>query len=167
MKRTAVIAASAGAVLLLAASARSPLDPLTLARLAILGAALGLLAAFDVRERRIPNRIVLPAAAACAALSLAGGIKPDTGLYTGAAVIVALLVVSLAAPAMLGMGDVKLALLILCALDGLAPLALLTALELYALTALGLLIVHGRSALGTSLPLAPIIAAGCLFTVLL
>jgi leader peptidase (prepilin peptidase)/N-methyltransferase len=167
MKRTAIIPASAGAVVLLAASARSPLGPLTLARLAILGAALGLLAAFDVRERRIPNRVVLPAAAACAALSLASGIKPDTGLYTGAAVIVALLFVSLAAPAMLGMGDVKLALLILCALDGLAPLALLTALELYALTALVLLIVRGRSALGTSLPLAPIIAAGCLVTVLL
>jgi leader peptidase (prepilin peptidase) / N-methyltransferase len=167
MKRTAVIAASAGAVLLLAASARSTLGPLTLARLAILGAALGLLAVFDVRERRIPNRVVLPAAAACAVLSLAGGIHPDTGLYTGGAVIVALLVVSLAAPAMLGMGDVKLALLILCALDGLAPLALLTALELYALVALALLAVRGRSALGASLPLAPIIAAGCLVTVLL
>lgn len=110
---------------------------------------------------------MLPAAAACAALSLAQRIQPDTGLYAGATVIVALLVVSLAVPAMLGMGDVKLALLILCALDGLAPLALLIALELYALIALVLLIARGRSALGTSLPLAPIIAAGCLVTVLL
>lgn len=167
MKRAAVIATIAGACILLAASARVTLGPLAFARLAILGGALGLLALHDIHEHRIPNRIVLPAAATCAALSLAEGIHPSAGLYAGAVLVAVLLAVSLAAPAMLGMGDVKLALLILCALDGFATLALLIALELYALTAAALLIRHGRSALGTSLPLAPIIAASCLITVLL
>jgi hypothetical protein len=77
------------------------------------------------------------------------------------------LTVSLAAPAMLGMGDVKLALLILCALGALASLALMAALELYAIAAITLLLWRGRSALGTHLPLALIIAAGCVITVLL
>lgn len=163
MRRAGVIVTIAGASILLAASARVTLGPLVLARLAILGGALGLLALHDVHEHRIPNRIVLPAAGTCAALSLAEGIHRSAGLYAAAALVAVLLAVSLAAPAMLGMGDVKLALLILCALDGFAMLALLiAALELYALTAAALLIRHGRSALGTSLPLAPIIAASCL-----
>jgi prepilin signal peptidase PulO-like enzyme (type II secretory pathway) len=65
------------------------------------------------------------------------------------------------------MGDVKLALLILCALGGVASLALLIAFELYALVGIALLIRRGRAALGTALPLAPMIAASCLITVLL
>jgi len=167
VKRTAVICAGTGATVLLAAGARFTLAPLTVARLLILGGALGLLALHDIREHRIPNRIVLPTAAMCAVLSFAQGIRLSTGLYLGAALVTLLLAVSLAAPAMLGMGDVKLALLILCALDALAAPALLAALELYALTTLTLLISRGRPALGTHLPLAPIIAAGCLITVLL
>lgn len=43
----------------------------------------------------------------------------------------------------------------------------LAALELYALVAIMLLVSRARSALDTHLPLAPIIAAGCLITVLL
>ena len=41
--------------------------PLTLLRLTLLGAALGAVVESDLGERRIPNRIVVPAAAACAA----------------------------------------------------------------------------------------------------
>jgi leader peptidase (prepilin peptidase) / N-methyltransferase len=167
MKRAAVICASAGAVILLAAGARFAVGPLALARLAVLGGTLGLLALYDVREHRIPNRIVLPAATICAALSLTEGVHPSTRLYAGAVLVAVLLAVSLAAPAVLGMGDVKLALLILCALDALASLALLITLELYALIAVTVLIRRGRSALGISLPLAPIIATGCVITVLL
>ncbi len=89
------------------------------------------------------------------------------GLYVGAVLVALLLAVSLAAPAMLGMGDVKLALLILCALDAFAPLALLITLELYALIALYLLSRRGRAALKISLPLAPITAAACLIVLLL
>lgn len=166
MRRDPLIAAALGALILLAVGARFTPGPLVLARLAILGGALGALAVFDLRERRIPNRIVLPATAACAALTLAEGIHPSTELYLGAIIVTVLLLVSFAAPAVLGMGDVKLALLILCALDGRTSLALLIALEIYALIALLLLIWWGRAALGASLPLAPIISAGCLIAVL-
>lgn len=38
------------------------LSTIALARLAVFGAALALLVLYDVREHRIPNRIVLPAA---------------------------------------------------------------------------------------------------------
>lgn len=167
MKRPALICTSLGVVTLFTAGARFGVGALALARLAVLGGSLGLLTLHDVREHRIPNRIVLSAATLCAALSLAEGVHTSTGLYVGAALVGLLLAVSLAVPTALGMGDVKLALLILCALDALASLALLIALELYALAAVVLLLRRGRAALGTSLPLAPITAAGCLITVLL
>jgi leader peptidase (prepilin peptidase) / N-methyltransferase len=167
VKRTAPICTLIGATVLIEASARFTLGPLAVARLLVLSGTLGMLAFHDIREHLIPNRIVLPAAAVCAALSFAEGIRPSAGLFAGAALVALLLTVSLAAPTMLGMGDVKLALLILCAVGALAALAFLAALELYALVAITLLISRGRSALGTHLPLAPIIAAGCLITVLL
>lgn len=162
-------AAAAGAgVLLASASLTVPSGrPLAYARLVVLGGALGTLVLHDIREHRIPNRIVLPAAGICAALSIAEGIKPSAGLYAGAVLVAVLLAVGLTMPAALGMGDVKLALLILCALDGHTALALLAALELYALVAVVLLIRRGSAAFGESLPLAPIVAASCLIAVLL
>lgn len=160
-------AAAAGALVLPLAGAHFTLDPLVLVRLAILGATLSALALYDLRERRIPNRIVLPATILCAALSLADGVHPSTSLLAAGCLVALLLAVSLAAPATLGMGDVKLALLILCALLGLASIALLLTLELYALIAVLLLLSRGRAALGSTLPLAPITAAGCLIALLL
>lgn len=166
--RTPAPAAGAtGALLLTLAAARFTPDPLVLVRLAVLGGALGSLALYDLRERRIPNRIVLPAAIICAALSLAAGIHPSTGLLAAGGLVVALLAVSLAAPATLGMGDVKLALLILCALGSLATTALILSFELYALAGVLLLARQGRSVLGSTLPLAPLTAAGCVIALLL
>ena len=46
-----------------------------LARVSILGATLGALVYCDVTEHRIPNRIVVPASAACAALLVAEGVR--------------------------------------------------------------------------------------------
>jgi leader peptidase (prepilin peptidase)/N-methyltransferase len=145
---------------------RLGLSPLALTRLAILGAALGQLALVDVRERRIPNQIVLPATAICASLSIVDGMEVSTGLLLTAGLVVLLLAVSLARPATLGMGDVKLALLLLAALGGLASAALLLTLELYALLAVILLVRRGRSTLGTTLPLAPIATVGCIVVLL-
>jgi leader peptidase (prepilin peptidase)/N-methyltransferase len=167
MRRTAVICASTGAVALLAAGSRLTHAPLTMARLLVLGGALGVLVLYDIREHRIPNRIVLPAATVCAVLSLAEGVHANTQLLTGAGLVLGLLCVSLAAPAVLGMGDVKLALLIVCALDAFAVLALALTLEVYMMVALVLLFERGRAALKISLPLAPITAAGCLIALLL
>jgi prepilin signal peptidase PulO-like enzyme (type II secretory pathway) len=109
---------------------------------------------------------VLPAAAACAAFSLLDGVQLGT-LLTGGALIVLLLAVSLAPPAALGMGDVKLALLILCGLDGAAPRALILAIERYASIAVLLIIRRGRAAFRIALPLAPFMAAGSLLALLL
>jgi leader peptidase (prepilin peptidase)/N-methyltransferase len=163
----ALAASTGGALAILLAAARLGLSPLAVVRLAILGAALGQLALYDLRERRIPNRVVLPATAICASLSLADGLHTSTSLLVATGLVVLLLAISLTSPAVLGMGDVKLALLLLCALGGLASTALLLTLELYALVALLLLIRRGRSALGSTLPLAPITAAGCFIALLL
>jgi Flp pilus assembly protein protease CpaA len=164
---TQTVTGVVGALVLLLAGARLRSDPLLLARLAILGTALGQIALYDLRERRIPNRIVLPATGICAVLSLADGIHPSPSLLAGTALVALLLGVSLFALAALGMGDVKLALLLLTALGTYALLALVIGIELYALIGLFLLVRWGRAALGTSLPLAPIIAASCLLAVLL
>ncbi len=160
-------ASAAGALALPIAAARLTSDPLTVTRMAILGAALGPLALYDVRERRIPNKIVLPVTGICAALTLADGLHPSTSLLVAIVLVVLLLAVSLATPAALGMGDVKLALLLLGALGGRASTALLLTLELYALFALFLLIRRGRAAFHSTLPLAPITAAGCVIALLL
>jgi leader peptidase (prepilin peptidase) / N-methyltransferase len=167
MRRTAVICASVGAVILLAASFRFTLAPLMVARLLILGAALGALVLYDIREHRIPNRIVLPAACVCAALSLAEGVHANPQLFTGMGLVVGLLCVGLVAPSVLGMGDVKLALLIVCALDTLAVVALAFTFEVYAMVAMFLLFERGRAAMKMSLPLAPITVAGCIIALLI
>jgi len=106
-----------------------------LPRLALFGAALGVIALIDLREHRIPNRIVLPATAI-------------------------LLLLAFAQPAALGMGDVKQGLLIAVALGAAATSALLLGFALAALVGVALTIRRGRRALATALPLAPFLAAG-------
>ncbi|MDE3069340.1 MAG: prepilin peptidase [Acidobacteriota bacterium] len=163
MRTAALIAAAAGAALFTAGGALAGSGPLTLARLALLGAALAAATLYDLVERRIPNRLVLPAAVGCAAITLAAG--AGLALLAGIAVIAALLAISLARPRALGMGDVKLALLIVLGLDGDALRALAFGLVLAALAALALLARHGRGAWRASLPLAPFLAAGALLAV--
>jgi len=163
----ALAASAVGALVLPLAALRVGVGPLEAAKLVILGAALGQLAVFDLLERRIPNRIVLPAAAACAALSIAEGTRASTRVLVAGGLVVALLAVSLSWPSALGMGDVKLALLLVCALGGLASAALLLTLMLNALVGVLLLARHGRIALRMKLPFAPFTAAGCLLVLLL
>jgi leader peptidase (prepilin peptidase)/N-methyltransferase len=163
---TAFAASTVGALVLPLAALHVGVGPLEAAKFAILGAALGQLAVYDLLERRIPNRIVLPAAATCAALSIAEGTGPSTRLLVAVCLVVALLVVSLSWSAALGMGDVKLALLLVCALGGLASTALLLTLTLNALVGVLLLVRHGRIALRMKLPFAPFTVAGCLLVLL-
>jgi leader peptidase (prepilin peptidase) / N-methyltransferase len=164
---TALAASTLGALVLPLAALHVGVGPLDAAKLAIFGAALGQLAIYDLLERRIPNRIVLPAAAACAALSIADGVRPSARLLVAVGLVVALFAVSLSWPAALGMGDVKLALLLVCALGGLASTALLLTLMLNALVGVLLLARHGRMALRMKLPFAPFTAAGCVLVLLL
>jgi leader peptidase (prepilin peptidase)/N-methyltransferase len=138
--------------------------PLAVVRLAILGAALGALVESDLVERRIPNRIVVPAATACAATLVTGDVVVFA-LVEGLVLVAGLLVIALIRPQALGMGDVKLALLLVFGLDGRAALALLAALALAAGFGLLLLVRFGRAAATRALPLAPFFAAGALIAV--
>ena len=164
MTTRALIAATIGSATFANVGVLAHAGPLALARLAVLGAALFAVALFDLAERRIPNRIVLPAAATCAALTL------DTGaplsLLAGFATILALLIVSLRWPAALGMGDVKLALLLVLGLDGDALRALALGLVLAALAGVALVLRRGRTTWRTSLPMAPFLVVGALLTVI-
>lgn len=141
-------------------------DPVTLARLGVLGSALAAAAVFDLVERRIPNRLLLPAGAGCCALTLAGG-GAGADLAVPLAVVVCLVAVSLAQPQALGMGDAKLALLIALGLDGHATDALMLGLFCAALAGAVVLLREGRAAGGRSLPLAPFLATGSLLALLL
>jgi leader peptidase (prepilin peptidase)/N-methyltransferase len=89
-----------------------------------------------------------------------------SSLTWGGAVLTLLLVVSLAHPGWLGMGDVKLALLLLCGLHGATPRALLIAVELGAVIAMLLILRRGRAAFRVALPLAPFMAAGSVLALL-
>jgi leader peptidase (prepilin peptidase)/N-methyltransferase len=141
------------------------LSPLTLARLTLLGAALGAVVESDLGERRIPNRIVMPAAVACAAAWAASGIALFA-LVEGLVLVGALLALSLVRPEALGMGDVKLALLLVLGLDGRGLVALLVAFALAAGFGLLLLVRFGRAAASRKLPLAPFFAAGALIALI-
>jgi leader peptidase (prepilin peptidase)/N-methyltransferase len=134
-------------------------------RLGLCGAALGAIASIDLAEHRVPNRIVLPAAAACAALSAIGGVSA-AALLGGVALGGVLLLIALIWPAALGMGDVKLALLIVVGLDGDASRALTAGLLLAALSGVVVIARHGRAAGRRALPLAPFLAVGSLLALL-
>jgi leader peptidase (prepilin peptidase)/N-methyltransferase len=156
-----LIAAGAGAATFaLCALALRP-APLTLGRLALLGAALGAVVESDLAERRIPNQIVMPAAAACGVAWAVSGIALFA-LIEGLVVVAALLALSLARSEALGMGDVKLALLLVLGLDDRGAVALIVALALAAVVGLLMLLRFGRAAASRKLPLAPFLAAGAL-----
>ena len=164
MSRRALIAATIGGATFASVGVLAHAGPLALARHAVLGAALGTTAFFDLLQRRIPNRIVLPAAAICAALTLVAG--APLSLLAGLATILVMLIVSLRWPAALGMGDVKLAVLLVLGLDGDALRALALGFILAALASVGLLLRHGHTAWRTSLPMAPFLVVGALVAVI-
>jgi len=77
-----------------------------------------------------------------------------------------LIIVSLRWPAALGMGDAKLALLLVLGLDGSALRALALGLAFAALTGLLRVVREGGTAWRASLPLAPFLAVGALLAVI-
>ena len=82
-------------------------DPDRLGLLAALAVALAA-AVPDIRERRIPNALVLAGLLAVTALAVAGGRWPDA-LAGGALAATLLALPRLVAPAAVGSGDIKLA----------------------------------------------------------
>ncbi len=111
----------------------------------------------DLREPRIPNRIVLPATAISAALAGPAALRHS---LPALALVALLLLLAFVQPAALGMGDVKQGLLIAVALGAAATAALLLGFALAALVGIALTIRRGRRALAIALPLAPFLAAG-------
>jgi len=122
-------AAIGGGLAFLAAGVRTGAEDTELARLLILGVALGAVAVTDFTEHRIPNRIVVPAALACAGLLAAEAVPPQH-LVGGLALVALMLGMSLVWPASFGMGDVKLGFLLVLGLGGVAAQALIIGLVL-------------------------------------
>jgi prepilin signal peptidase PulO-like enzyme (type II secretory pathway) len=117
------------------------------------------LSAIDVRRRIVPNRIVLPAAAVVLVLRTIA--HPSVvWLVAGLGASLFLLVAAVAKPDGMGMGDVKLALLLGFAVGRTVPIALLVGLLAAAVPSLVLLVRHGAAGRTIGIPFAPFLAVG-------
>lgn len=125
----------------------------------------------DLREKRIPNRMLLVAAPVLAALLVAGALlrgEPErlVGVLAGAAAMFVLyFVIALVAPAAMGMGDVKLAALLGAALGAMGLtgwlVGLLAAFLIGGVVAV-VALVAGRVGWRGSIPFGPWMVAGTL-----
>ena len=124
------------------------------------------LAAIDLRERILPNRIVLPATGVL--LVAHAVISPRDLEYLVAAAVAGLvfLVPALLRPGALGMGDVKLAMLLGAAFGSEVVAALTIGLFATGVFAIGLVLVRGRAAMKSELPLGPFLALGAILLLL-
>ena len=115
--------------------------------------------ATDIERRIVPNRVVLPAAVAVLALMTAYDPSPEWALGAlGAAGFLFLAV--LAYPGGMGMGDVKLALLIGALLGVTTPVGLMLGMFLALVPSLVLFARHGARARRLAIPFAPFLCAG-------
>jgi leader peptidase (prepilin peptidase) / N-methyltransferase len=128
---------------------------------ALFCAALVAVTATDLEHRIVPNRIVLPAAAAVLLAQTALAPGPEWVLAAAAA-SGALLLAAIAYPGGMGMGDVKLALLMGAMLGRSVAVALMLALVLALLPSVVLLVRRGAAARKAAIPFAPFLAAGSL-----
>jgi leader peptidase (prepilin peptidase)/N-methyltransferase len=131
-------------------------------------AVLVVLSIVDIRTRRLPNLIVLPAAAIVLVAHVA--IAPDRALewiLASLGAFALLLVASLLYPGGLGMGDVKLALLLGAALGWAVVTALAIGLMAAALVGALIILTRGWSARKATIPLGPFLAFGALAALLL
>ncbi len=123
------------------------------------------LARTDIREYRLPNRLVLPGFAYSLVGQLLAGVLGNWQLIQALALGLATFALGLFANTrqVLGMGDVKLAALISLNLGWFAPIyagvALVGALALAGATALGAVSL-GRNVLGKRIALGPYLLAG-------
>jgi leader peptidase (prepilin peptidase) / N-methyltransferase len=113
----------------------------------------------DVRARIVPNRLVLPAAAiVLAARTL---VHPSVvWIAAGAGAAGLLLVAAIVRPGGMGMGDVKLALLLGVAVGRSVPLALVIALAAATVPSIAILLRHGSRGRTMAIPFAPFLALG-------
>jgi leader peptidase (prepilin peptidase) / N-methyltransferase len=126
---------------------------------AIACAALVVVTATDLELRVVPNRVVVPAAAAVLALQTLSHPSPEwaIGAAGGAGF---LLLAALAYPGGMGMGDVKLALLIGALLGRTTPVGIMLGLLFAFVPSAVLLARHGARARKMAIPFGPFLAAG-------
>ena len=119
------------------------------------------LSAIDLTHRIVPNRIVLPAALIVLLAQTALNPSPEWMLGAlGAAGF--LFVAALAYPAGMGMGDVKLALLLGAMLGRLVGVGLMLGMLAALVPSFVLLARHGSAARKMGIPFAPFLALGAL-----
>jgi leader peptidase (prepilin peptidase)/N-methyltransferase len=115
----------------------------------------------DLEHRIIPNRIVLPATLVVLVAQSLRTLSPEWAIAALAASAF-LLAAALAYPAGMGMGDVKLALLMGAALGRTVGVALMIGMVAALLPGLYLLARHGSKARKMGVPFAPFLALGSL-----
>jgi leader peptidase (prepilin peptidase)/N-methyltransferase len=122
-------------------------------------AALVVVSATDLSHRIVPNRVVLPAAAVVLAGQTAIDATPEWAIGAlGASGFLFLAV--LAYPKGMGMGDVKLALLMGAALGRTVTVALMLGMIFALMPSIVLLARHGAAARKMAIPFAPFLALG-------
>ncbi len=113
----------------------------------------------DIEHRIIPNRIVVPAAAVVLAAQTVIDPSPEWAIAAfGAAGF--LLVTALIYPAGMGMGDVKLALLMGAALGRSVTAALMLAMVVAMVPSIVILVRHGKAGRKMGIPFGPFLAIG-------
>ena len=129
---------------------------------------LAVLAVKDLETRRIPNVVVLPAAAIV--LAAVAVLRPSHALEALVAALAAaafFVIPSIVTKGGVGLGDVKLAFLLGAALGRGVAVALLLGCLAASLAGVVLLVRHGSSARKTALPFAPFLALGAVLAVVL
>ena len=117
------------------------------------------ISAIDLEHRIIPNRIVVPAAAAALVAQTALEPSPEWFIAAfGAALF--LFVAAVAHPGGMGMGDVKLALLMGAVLGRSVAVALMVGMFAALVPSLVLLARHGTAARKMGIPFGPFLALG-------
>lgn len=122
-------------------------------------AVLVVLSSIDIERRIVPNRIVLPAAAVVLVAQTV--VHPSVEwLAAGLGASLFLFVAALAYPRGMGMGDVKLALLLGFALGRTVPVAMFAGALAALLPTVVLFARHGSVARKMAIPFAPFLAIG-------
>ena len=117
------------------------------------------ISAIDIERRIIPNRIVLPAAAVVLVAQTALEPSPEWAI-AGLGAATFLFLAALAYPGGMGMGDVKLALLLGFMLGRTVPIAIFVAMIAALVPSVVLLARHGRAARKMRIPFGPFLALG-------
>jgi len=115
--------------------------------------------AIDLEHRIIPNRIVLPATVVVLLANTARDLTPEW-ILAGLAASGFLFAAALIYPAGMGMGDVKLALLMGVALGSTVSVALMVGMLAALVPGLVLLARHGSKARKMGIPFGPFLALG-------